>query len=492
MKPRPYQAAAIRDCRQAFKRSGPGSGVFLVAPTGSGKTVILAFMILSAVAKGGRVLLLVPRREILFQTAAKLESLGVPHGLIAAGVRNLEPGAPVQLAMAWSMPSRDLPWWPTLVIIDEAHLARAKTFDLVLSRWAGPRQPFLLLDSATPWRTDGLGFDTLCDELVVTPGIPDLTHEGYLVPLTTISASAPELAGLRRGAKGDFAPGMMAQRYMRPSIVGDTVQAYRQHGDGRRAVVFASSVEHSKLLTSEFQAAGYRWAHVDGNTPTADRERIMGGPHRPGLLELGEIDGVSNYGICCEGWDCPPVEVGIIARATESKALYFQMGGRILRPSSATGKTGATLIDQGLNWLRHNTLIDMPQSYSLKGTKGERQGGGRAAPSVRTCKGCLAMFAANVTVCPRCGLAHQPDARRDPKMVRGIELYEIEAGRAKLELAKAAKAARRKGGDPVRPKDCDRDVWRRIEAERKEKGYKPNWSYVHAKIRQGARSWRGA
>jgi len=110
---------------------------------------------------------------------------------------------------------------------------------------------------------------------------------------------------------------------------------------------------------------------------------------------------------------------------------------------------------------------------------------------VRTCRSCLAMFAGSLVVCPRCGLAHQPEARKDPTMVRGVELYEIEAGRAAVELAKARRAARRKGGDPIRPRGCDPEVWRRIERERKANGYKPRWSYVQAKIRQGARSWAG-
>ena len=489
MKPRPYQAAAIADLRRDYVRGGPGTGAFLVAPTGAGKTVILAFIILAAVRKGGRVLLLVPRREILFQTSAKLAALGVVHGLIAGGVKNKRPDAFVQVAMAWTMVNRDLPFWPTLVIIDEAHLARARTFAMILSRWAGPRQPYLLLDSATPWRTDGLGFDSLCDSIVATPGIPELTAAGWLSPLTTISANCPDLAGLKKRG-GDFERGAMAERYMRPKIIGDTVAAYRQHGHGRRAVVFASSVGHSQALTAQFNAAGYRWAHVDGTTPTDERERIMGGPGRPGALALGLLDGVSNYGICCEGWDCPPVEVGILARATESRALYFQMGGRILRPSPATGKTGATLIDQGLNWLRHDTLIDWPQTYSLIGTKGDRQAGKAAPQSIRTCTACLAMFAASTSICPRCGLVAQPEPRVDPSYVRGVELHELKAGFAKDAIA-ARKRKRDPNAPPVKPRGVDAELWRRIERDRRKGGHKPKWSYVQAKIRQGAKSWVG-
>ena len=76
---RPYQQHALALARQAY-RDGARK-VLLVAPTGSGKTVIAAAAIDAATAKGRRVLVVAPRREIVAQTSARLAA----HGIIAAG-----------------------------------------------------------------------------------------------------------------------------------------------------------------------------------------------------------------------------------------------------------------------------------------------------------------------------------------------------------------------------------------------------------------------
>ena len=78
---RPYQQHALALARQAY-RDGARK-VLLVAPTGSGKTVIAAAAIDAATAKGRRVLVVAPRREIVAQTSARLAA----HGIIAAGQR---------------------------------------------------------------------------------------------------------------------------------------------------------------------------------------------------------------------------------------------------------------------------------------------------------------------------------------------------------------------------------------------------------------------
>jgi ERCC4-related helicase len=58
---RPYQLDVINQCRQ--KLAAGVSNICLVAPTGSGKTVIAAEIIRNAVAKGKRVLVLAHTRE---------------------------------------------------------------------------------------------------------------------------------------------------------------------------------------------------------------------------------------------------------------------------------------------------------------------------------------------------------------------------------------------------------------------------------------------
>ena len=67
---RPYQLDVINQCRQ--KLVAGVSKICLVAPTGSGKTVIAAEIIRNAVAKGKRVLVMGHTREIIKQISTKL------------------------------------------------------------------------------------------------------------------------------------------------------------------------------------------------------------------------------------------------------------------------------------------------------------------------------------------------------------------------------------------------------------------------------------
>ena len=88
---RPFQSNAVDEIERAHEQGGK---VLLVAPTGSGKTVIASELTKRAVERDQTVLFLAHRREIIHQTSNKLSANGVPHGIIMAGV-DPRPMAPV-------------------------------------------------------------------------------------------------------------------------------------------------------------------------------------------------------------------------------------------------------------------------------------------------------------------------------------------------------------------------------------------------------------
>src|SRR6476620_4702249 len=106
--------------------------ILLVAPTGSGKTVIAAAII---AGKARRVLVVAHRREIVNQTSDKLTARAVPHGIIQAGdEKKLRPMAAVQVASIQTLHARAIRSTTMLMppadllIIDEAHHACAMTY----------------------------------------------------------------------------------------------------------------------------------------------------------------------------------------------------------------------------------------------------------------------------------------------------------------------------------------------------------------------------
>jgi superfamily II DNA or RNA helicase len=130
---RDYQVAVIAEieCKtaQGVKR------LMIVAPTGSGKTVIAAAFIERAVAQYQRVLFVAHRDELLTQARDKLKSFGISAGIIKAGRdKDARPQALVQIAGIQTLHARavraqsmELP--PAeIVFVDEAHHVRAMTY----------------------------------------------------------------------------------------------------------------------------------------------------------------------------------------------------------------------------------------------------------------------------------------------------------------------------------------------------------------------------
>ena len=149
---REYQQDAVHELRAAIQRHG--SAVYCL-PTGGGKTVVAGEIARLAAEKGSRTFFLVHRRELVKQAVdTLLEAVpGVSIGVECPGWPQM-PWAPLQVGMVQSVARRQRVAKPDLVIIDEAHHARAKTWETVLGRWPDARRIGL---TATPQRLDGKG-----------------------------------------------------------------------------------------------------------------------------------------------------------------------------------------------------------------------------------------------------------------------------------------------------------------------------------------------
>jgi DNA repair protein RadD len=166
---------------------------------GSGKTVIAGAIIREEVARGRRVLFLARRRELILQTSSKLYDFGVDHGVLLPGypVRMHEPVQVASIATIHARAIRSnklgLPE-ADVVVIDEAHHARAKTYAKLLQAY--PNAIVLGL-TATPCRGDGRGLGNVFQVIVECPSVADLIDLKYLVPTKVYAPSVPDLKGVR-------------------------------------------------------------------------------------------------------------------------------------------------------------------------------------------------------------------------------------------------------------------------------------------------------
>lgn len=444
---RDYQIEAIEALRRHL-RAGKRR-LLLVAPTGSGKTVCAAEIVRGATARGKSILFLAHRKELIDQASAKLDALGVAHGVIMARHPRLEPWQPVQVASIPTLRRRAKPP-ASLIITDEAHHARAKTWQTILDAY--PNVPVIGL-TATPWRTDGRGLRELFEELVLAATPAALVAQGHLVPCTGFVYDDPDLSAVET-VGADYEEHGLSLAMLKPKIIGNILERWRERAASCKTILFACTIEHSKRLRDVFLAAGVRAEHIDGTMGTEQREGVLA------RLRSGATQLVSNCSVLTEGWDEPEVGCCILARPTQSLALYIQMVGRIRRP--APGKTVARLHDHSGNVLRHG-LPDDERDYSLAGDADPVDH--KAEPSLTTCPRCMAVFRGDR--CPACGYAASVQQRM---------ILHVPEGRI-IELEKLG---------PIHTSDRNKREWydRQI-ATARARGYKPGWVAHRFRFRFG-------
>jgi superfamily II DNA or RNA helicase len=334
---RPYQLDVVAQIEQAI--AAGEKRILVVAPTGSGKTLVASALINSFTRRYRPVVVLAHRKEIIDQTSKKLRGSRITHGIVKAGYspRPMErvQVASVQTLWVRAMRSEAMTLPPAdLLIVDECHHAAAHTWRKLIEAYP---DAVLIGLTATPCRGDGCGLGGIFTCMIEAPQIPDLIGLGFLVRSRVYApVKQPNLRGVHV-RHGDYVENELAERMDNPKLVGDIVTHWHKFGERRKTVVFAVNVAHSIHLRDEFLKSGVRAEHLDGGTPDDDRDAILG------RLASGETEVVTNCMVLTEGFDCPDIGCIILARPTKKMGLFRQMIGRGLRP--ADGKTDAIILD---------------------------------------------------------------------------------------------------------------------------------------------------
>ena len=421
---RDYQGTCIHDVREAYRagRRAP----LLVSPTGSGKTVMFAYISQGTSRKGKRVLILVHRQELVDQTCRTLNAFKVDHGVIAAG-RSPDRTHLVQVGSVQTVVRR-LEWFkPDLIIIDEAHHGTAGSWRKVID--ANP-QARILGVTATPERLDGRGLGEVFDELIRGPEVADLIEAGHLCrPKYFAPPTVADLTHIHKTA-GDYNKGELAAAMDKAAITGDAVEHYRRICPGVPAVAFCASIAHAQHVADQFSAAGFRAATIDG---TLDRDERR---DRVQALGDGRLNLLTSCEIINEGFDLPIVTAGILLRPTMSLGLHLQQIGRVLRPYP--GKAFAYVLDHVGNLGRH-LYAETVRDWTLDGrARKKKSKNDEEKLPVRQCQQCYCCHPPAPT-CPECGFIY-PNRAREIEHVDG-ELVEIDVEAIRRERKKEQASA---------------------------------------------------
>lgn len=228
--------------------------------------------------------------------------------------------------------------------------------------------------------------------MVSGPGVEWLINHRYLAPYKLYAPSHVNTDGLHK-RMGDYIKEELDTLMDRPTITGDAIKHYKRLCNGKRAVVFAVSIKHSKHITEQFNYEGIRAAHVDGTTPQNERDLVID------QFRRGEIKVLSNVELFGEGFDLPSMEAVILLRPTVSLALYLQQVGRVLR--YAEGKT-AIILDHVGNCERHG-LPDEPRGWELTSDRQTKKTSKEKPINIKICSNCFAAQLPGRTTCVHCG-----------------------------------------------------------------------------------------
>jgi len=423
---RPYQMRAIAQLRERIR--GGSRAVLCVLPTGGGKTVLALEMVRRHIAMGGRVLFLAHRTELIKQSAATFVRGGVQSvRVINAGRSVGDRDAPVTVASIPTLATKrwldDLPT-ATLVIFDEAHHTRASSWERIAAHYS---TSVLVGLTATPERADGRALGDIFTSIVVVSTVRELTDLGFLVPCSV------------------FAP-----TEYRSALAADPADAYEEHANGRRAIIFCSTIAHARQVAEDLTKRGVPAACVDGKIAASDRARHLE------RFRTGELRVVTNVAVLTEGFDDPGVEVCILARACDHVGLYLQIVGRVLRP--APGKESALLIDlRGVVHRPTHGLPDDERTYSLEGEAIRRS---EALPPLKQCKRC-GYCGRTWRACPECGFTQ---ADPEPPEIRRERLQQVFAAHGN---------------------DQKQAYWESLQRLAGERGYHRNWCHHRFVARYG-------
>lgn len=441
-----YQQKAETDLRAAFAR-GVRRPLY-VGSTGMGKTNLFSSITLGAMSKQNSVWILVHRVELADNTGRTLTRWGVQFGTIGAGLDY--DGQPVQVVAVATLAGRLRRGWmpprpPDLIVVDEADLAAAETWQVIFRAFPAAR---VIGFTATPARRDGKGLRDSFEELILGPTPRWLMQNGFLATPTywgVPSSELPDLEGVTR-CGGDFNQGELQKAMQRrPVITGNVLSHYVRRGAGAPFIGFAVSISEAERFAKEFTAGGIPCAAIHGDETRLRRgERSDCEPTtRHGMknaLERGRIRGLWSVDIFGRGIDVPAVKCGIDCAPTTSLPKHIQRGGRILRPDDAFP---ANWIDCVGNLMREGLgPFEMDREWTLDGA---RQGKARESlPSVKQCPECFRMYEP-AACCPSCG--HVPAvAERVVKAVAGslkrLDAKELEEAqsRAKRQAQGMAKS----------------------------------------------------
>jgi DNA repair protein RadD len=423
---RDYQQRTITELYAWFEAGNEGNPC-LVLPTGSGKSHIIAALCKDALQSWPetRILMLVHVRELISQNAEKMRQHwpNAPLGIYSAGLGRKDLGEPITFAGIQSVRTKAKQIGHVdLVIIDEAHLVSHKDeggYRALLAELKAINPNLRIIGlTASPYRL-GHGYITdkpaIFDALIEPVSIEELIFKGYLSTLRSkLTTTKLEVDGVHKRGGEYIESELQAAVDTKDKNVRVVREIIAIGKDRKSWLIFCAGVQHAQHIKDALVAQGIVAECVTGETPSAERDRILT------EFKAGRIQALTNANVLTTGFDAPSIDLIAMLRPTMSPGLYVQMAGRGLR--IADGKTDCLVLDFAGVVEQHGpiTAVRPPPK------KGDKVG---EAP-VKVCDNCQEICHLSVRECPACGTPFPEPVKAALKLsnldIMGVEGTDLE------------------------------------------------------------------
>ena len=389
-----YQKEMLRQIEEAFRKH---QSVMVQMPTGTGKTILLAEVVKSekGKVKNPCVWIVVHRRELVEQIKETLNaSLNATHN-VECEMLNVKRGKQLDSSL-FTLPSSLTPlrsslkprvfsiqWLskhyheleekPSLIIIDEAHHAVAKTYKEVMDAYPEARKLGL---TATPCRLNRRGFTDLFDVLLQSWSVKKFIADGWLSMYDYMSIREDcedwcIVKSLRkRGADGDFSLREMSEKLNVQLSIERLCDTILRYAPDKKGITYAIDIAHAERIAQYYREHGLNAVAISSKTPPEERKQLIEWFRNTNYHELpmnlstnchelsmnshefktqnsklitqnrlcrqfktqnSKLKILITVDLFGEGFDCPDVEFIQLARPTLSLAKYLQQVGRGMR-----------------------------------------------------------------------------------------------------------------------------------------------------------------
>ena len=419
---RDYQQSAVNAIFNYWER-GIGRNGLVVAPTGSGKSVIIAEFCkrICEEYRDAKIACVTDSKELVEQNEKELRKHypEASTGVYSAGVGRRQTQAQITFMGIQSVYTRAFEFGKIdIICIDEAHMISRNSesmYGKFISDIKISNPNVVVIGfTATPFRLDsGLlheGEGALFDGIAYCCDMKSLIEQKYLAPIVSKGGIKKiDLSKVHIRA-GEYASNELAHAASDPELVRLAVNEIVECGHDRKSwLIFASGVDHAEMVAKSIRSHDISCEVITGDTPKEKRNSSIK------RFKNGSLQSIVNIGVLTKGFNAPSCDLIALLFSTLSCGKYVQVVGRGMR--MCEGKENCLLLDYGGNILRHG-MIDDVDPIKKKDVFNVAK---RPEPT-KECPHCHAIMHARTAVCPACGYVFPVSASHGTEAYSGAVL----------------------------------------------------------------------